>query len=388
MWHQYGVEPSASDGISLEIQSPSTYLRNSGRDANARDLSQLLAFGKTHRATKIGSLADQGTLSEAIVAIPFKYLNNSKRTELYKMDQETVGFVKNCTMPVFTGKYEEGPGGSHGTNLIPIMAPELVFKESLGRYGGGLIKDYRKTIPVDPPEGVDGAIYNLLRLMRKYVLPPHLDFLHYDDVEPFVMYMWDFEVKLGKQDLQNIWQNVSPAIGTKTIKATSDIITHVLPTRDVEASEGVSIPSHPYFAEVFDADKTRWAVFKVKKRGRNNYLNVVGRKTIHMSEAQYIREDVTFPHDFAFSYNWPHDFFSLIELGKVTAATTFNPQEPGKATSTMAKQIENLAGVFYELSKQGVPVPPEEKKAAAKEKKKKQKKKKPGIPKPKAPWEP
>jgi hypothetical protein len=210
------------------------------------------------------------------------------------------------------------------------------------------VKDYRKQIPLEAPEGVDQGIYNLLRLMRKYVMPPQFDFLHFEDVEPFVAYMWEFEVKLGTEDLQNMWQGLEPTVARKVIKATSDVITHVLPTRELEAETGETrvekgVPPHPYFEEIFDPEKTRWAVFKVKKRARNNYANVVGRQSIDGKE--YVRQDVAFPHDFAFSYNWPHDFFSLVELGKITATTVFNPRIGGDDAVVTAQGASAIASL-------------------------------------------
>jgi len=335
MWHQYGALPSASEGITMAVQDPSFYMRAAGEDADAQSLASLLSFGPSNRESKIGSLATERMLSEAIVAIPFKYFNNTNRTMLYKMNKSAVDAAKNCEATT--------------TNTT---VKEPIFKESTAIAATqGLVKDYRKQIPLEAPAGVDQGIYNLLRLMRKYVMPPQFDFLHFEDVEPFVAYMWEFEVKLGTEDLQNIWQGIEPTMARKAIKATSDVITHVLPTRALEADTGPEasqkgVPPHPYFEEIFDPDKTRWAVFKVKKRARNNYANVVGRQSIDGKE--YVRSDVAHPHDFAFSYNWPNDFFSLIELSKTTATTVFNPRAEGGAAAALAPN--NLSAVAAALA--------------------------------------
>ena len=330
MWHQYGALPEPADGIIMAVQDPSFYMRTSGEDADAQSLTSLLAFESSNGQAKIGKLAGERTLSEAIVAIPFKYMNNTNRTELYKMNKTAVDKAKNCE-----------------ATTVNTTEKEPIFKESTSIAATqGLVKDYRKQIPLQAPEGVDQGIYNLLKLMRKYVMPPQFDFLHFEDVEPFVAYMWEFEVKLGTEDLQNMWQGLEPTVARKAIKATSDVITHVLPTRTLEAETGETrvekgVPAHPYFEEIFDPEKTRWAVFKVKKRARNNYANVVGRQSIDGKE--YVRQDVAFPHDFAFSYNWPHDFFSLVELGKITATTVFNPRLGGDDAALTAEGETALA---------------------------------------------
>jgi hypothetical protein len=157
-------------------------------------------------------------------------------------------------------------------------------------------------------------------LMRKYVIPPHLDFLHNDNVDPFVMFMMEYSIDLTQKDLQNIWQNVEPTFSRRALKVTSESNLHLMPTTD-QMFNGHDL----YFKKtLFDPEVTRWAVFKVKKRASANYNSVVG-KIIHNNH-EYIRKDLKGKtDDFLYSYNWPHDFFSLIELAKINSITTFNP---------------------------------------------------------------
>ena len=56
-----------------------------------------------------------------------------------------------------------------------------------------------------------------------------------------------------------------------------------------------------------------------------NYNSLVGK--IRMDGKEYIRKDLgkEQTNDFLYSYNWPYDFFSLIELAKIDSITTFNP---------------------------------------------------------------
>jgi hypothetical protein len=62
-------------------------------------------------------------------------------------------------------------------------------------------------------------------------------------------------------------------------------------------------------------------VYKVKKKAENNFYNVTLDN----------RDDKRFQFDFAvdseskqlpYSYNWPYDFFSLVELAKIEAEAT------------------------------------------------------------------
>ena len=55
-------------------------------------------------------------------------------------------------------------------------------------------------------------------------------------------------------------------------------------------------------------DKVKWMVFKVKQRAKTKYNNLLVGK----SE----KEDL-------FSYNWPYDYFSLIEFAKMDSTITY-----------------------------------------------------------------
>ena len=64
-------------------------------------------------------------------------------------------------------------------------------------------------------------------------------------------------------------------------------------------------------------DKVRWMVFKVKKRAKTNYYELI----------QDAESDRRFKFNFDLSskskktpqqtYNWPYDFFSLVELAQL-----------------------------------------------------------------------
>ena len=131
-----------------------------------------------------------------------------------------------------------------------------------------------------------------------------------------------------------MWQNVEPTFARKALKVKSETSLHLMPTTPSQGKQptpNIKIPYHPYFApqkglnQFFDATNTRWAVFKVKKRAAMNYNSMVG-KIIH-NNREYVRKDLgpEQANDFLYSYNWPYDFFSLIELAKLNSITTFNP---------------------------------------------------------------
>lgn len=139
-----------------------------------------------------------------------------------------------------------------------------------------------------------------------YVFPPHLDFMNDQDIEPFAMYIFEFSHRLSKQDLANIWQNVMPDIA---VTAEKDHATVTHKAAENEFFRGNKIP-----------DNTRWMVFKVKKRAASNYYKMTAdSKDDHrFNYLNYISDDEME----RYNYNWPYDFFSLVELAKID--TTIN----------------------------------------------------------------
>ena len=89
--------------------------------------------------------------------------------------------------------------------------------------------------------------------------------------------------------------------------------------------------------ELLDNDlpnRIQWMVFKVKQRANKNYFSKVVNDSVDQGQAfnrslsaQVGRGDSgkTFnPH---YSYNWPYDFFSLVELVKLDAEVEISKRE-------------------------------------------------------------
>ena len=250
------------------------------------------------QGANIGKLKSQETFSEAIIAIPFKYNNSKDETILYDVDASTVSLIKDNLY--FSDSHKENPFSS--------------------------VKPFDEISPEATRTWANKTVYDLLMMMRKYVIPPSLDFLHNNSINPFVMFMIEFEIDLDQDDLKNIWQNIEPTFAKKAIKTKTETTAHLMPTRASQTS-GPSIPPHAYFSgkeNFLNSADTRWAVFKVKKRAKTNYNGVTGKAA---DTPGFFRKDLlgTNLNDFLYSYNWPHDFFSLIELAKIDSITTFNP---------------------------------------------------------------
>jgi hypothetical protein len=152
----------------------------------------------------------------------------------------------------------------------------------------------------------------MIEKMKKYVIPPHLDFVQFDTVHPFVAYIFEFEHVLDQQDLSNIWQGVMPKISTKA------------ELEQVEIEHGSS--RFDLFGGNSIPDNLRWLVFKVKRKGEYNYFNVTKdtKDDKRFDFNQIIgREQGTD----VYSYNWPYDYFSLVESAKVEISLEYKNKE-------------------------------------------------------------
>ena len=133
------------------------------------------------------------------------------------------------------------------------------------------------------------------------------------------MYMIEYEIDLNTNDLKNIWQNIEPTFARKALKVRSESNAYKMQLNPKNNQDTAFFTNDP-----FKEKNTRWAVFKVKKRAKTNYNSIVGKTTSGATE--WTRTDlIDNTQDFLYSYNWPYDFFSLIELAKITSITTFNP---------------------------------------------------------------
>ena len=147
--------------------------------------------------------------------------------------------------------------------------------------------------------------------MQKFIIPPDLDFVNYPTVlsDPntgaFAIYILEFNHTFSSADLSYIWQNVQPDAGLKS----------VFDDPSVEASISHSLSEAELLqAEDFKKD-IQWLVFKAKQRAKTNYFE----KTTNNPKGLAAANDIPTP-----SYNWPYDFFSLIELIKVETEATLD----------------------------------------------------------------
>lgn len=264
MWHQYGRLPEGDEGIYMDVVDlPRSWLVGSEEvsESDAKAYKSLAnALGFSKNPVRLGNTANRKTISEAIVAIPFIDVGGEKK--FFEIQRETINnFIK--------------------TNLDVAQKP------------------------------ASPTVYDMLRKMRKYNFPPNLDFLLNPQITPFSMYIFEFYHTLDEQDLADIWQGLPPKIGMQHEEVFSSI-SHPLLAKELL---GGGFYNNNTRTGDNTPDKIKWMVFKVKQKAKKNYF----RKIISNKTAQ---PPVDIPDNQ--NYNWPYDFFSLVELAKIDAEFTFS----------------------------------------------------------------
>ena len=269
MWHQYGrIEEDQAKGVFLQIEDidPNWLTNILGKDTgNIRSLADQLDFST--KPKRMGEVANEKVIKEAVVAVPFI---------------EAEGLRKYFHIP-----------------------REDIANAILANNGAG------------------DSVANMINKMRDYVFPPSMDFLTTESIEPFAMYIFEFSQTLSKQDLADIWQGLYPSITSK-FEAVRSEISHPLLAQELLGG-GATVLQQPGGKVLDTSDKgtplpskIRWMVFKVKQRATTNYWrSVIGTEGDKLQEV---------PRN---TFNWPYDFFSLVELAKLDAEVAIGQFEPG-----------------------------------------------------------
>ncbi len=263
MWHQYGYLPKDDEGVFLEITDiPQGWWKvtrkciyNKPGEAEILSLADLVGFEKTQK--RMGEVADRTIIKEAVVAIPFKAIQG--RRKYFAIDKDD-------------------------------------WRQA--------VKNHAKSNEVEGTVG--NSVVNMVRHMKTYVIPPELDFLNRDGIDPFAMYFFEFKHELTKQDLADIWQNLPPQIGLEHELAEAEV-SHELLSNELLGTKRKHKNASGIIKDnkqtLFDSE-IQWMVFKVKQRAHKSYKNL-----IYGNEKETIGD----------SYNWPYDYFSLVELIKIEA---------------------------------------------------------------------
>tara|TARA_R110002012_G_scaffold37617_2_gene105239 strand:+ start:146 stop:4372 length:4227 start_codon:yes stop_codon:yes gene_type:complete len=296
MWHQFGLPPASPDegifmeltdiplqwaknrvGISTGDVAENYYKTEVSTQGGYESLIDKLKFSSTK--TRLGNVKEGHTVSEAIVAIPF-VVEGGERNFL-QIDRATIDRA---------------------------LLPDPVF--------GNPILDYGDSIATQ------------IEMMKKYVIPPPFNFLDFpDSVDPIAMYFFEFSHTFDKEDLSYIWQNLPPKAGTK-IEFSESTISHPLLVNELMGNVG---------AETGRAiqEELQWMVFKVKQKANIDYYS---KRLVSVGTDPSVGFDFSMGgkpaslEDIKYSYNWPYDFFSLVEFANLESEIAFEdpPEVPNE----------------------------------------------------------
>ena len=262
MWHQYGrIPPKSEQGVFFEIQDvPREELNNPQLTGSLIDL-----VGFEHTSKRLGELQITKKVSEAVIAVPFLEGVNGVQ-QFLPIARHTIDRAK-----------EQIDGTLDSMSLVP-----------------------------------GESTVTMVRKMRKYVIPPKMDFLQYEDITPFAMYIFEFNHVFSRQDLADMWQNLSPRLTTDFETATATI-QHKILERELMESDDLEGDNA--------TGKLRWLVFKVKQKAKKSYY----KKTLDSTDDDSFRSGLPGQEDQlpAYSFNWPYDYFSLVELIKLDAEVEY-----------------------------------------------------------------
>jgi len=160
---------------------------------------------------------------------------------------------------------------------------------------------------------VPETVQHIVNSVQKYVFPPKLDFVR-TPVRPVVMYVFEFSKTLTQSDLTDIWQNLPPDNTGENFQTSTVTIQHSLMADDFYDEGTRKINAN-----------MRWMVFKVKRRAASNFNKY---KMRHLtSDLSTIPDSINLPY----TYNWPYDYFSLVELVKMDAGIQYASAPPALA---------------------------------------------------------
>ena len=294
MWNGYGNIPDySSQGLKITIRDTDPAIQNAYESSNEESLLDVMFSNISTRQKSVGQLPDdyEKSISECIIAIPF--LRNAPAA----------------------GDIPPGLEMVKPSDLAPRMLDDRVyFKIQNGH------------------TSTASSIADLRKKMKKFVFPPRFDFANNPNLPPVVMFAFEFTHKFTRQELQDIWQGVMPDISlnvepeVSTLEIPSDP-GHLMSDYWNLMTNFTNLP-HKQSRTINDL---QWMIFKVKQRAKNKYSNITEDTTdnpITMAKQNIDNSD------HVYSYNWPYDYCSLVELGKVSVAPTLKGKPSVTAVNT------------------------------------------------------
>lgn len=340
MWHQFGtmeadkgiyIEAGAipeiwrttrgyadPDRTTSEFSIPFVYQTEelSGIDLsvyqndNFEDLSEIVGFEKSK---KLGNTAKELTVSEAVVAVPFIIEDGEKRFFEIPEDiiRKALGQLnslasdKSVSQGSLAVRASSAALDSTLNELLDNEEDRKIARREAAATAAALAAANQIERDEDEANTISETIKDMVNKMKKYVFPPRMDFVqNLGEVTPFAMYIFEFDYTFTQEDLTYMWQNVSPPKRSEQFVQKDATISHKLFSNELMGSFGNG-DNDPI------KDGLQWMIFKVKQRANNNYFSKVSKEVGIKTE------------QFKYSYNWPYDFFSIVEFACLDAKIGF-----------------------------------------------------------------
>ena len=306
MWHQFGTIPDSPDkGVFFEVSDiEEEWLRsrlsdgddfvddifpgvaeNTYNSGKVKSLLDKVKFNK--RSKRLGELAKSKTVREAVVAVPFVVRGGKRR--FFEIPKEQIS--------------------------LALSEPNLSNGDASSTPGKSII--------------------SMVDKMGRYIFPPPMDFITYPEkVKPFAMYIFEFEHTFDQNDLSHMWQNLMPKAGTQIKEAEASISHKLLISELMGAQSSVN-------GQAMQSN-LQWMVFKVKQRAPTNYFDkVIGNSKVADKRFDFAFDVENRSEIPEFSYNWPYDFFSLVEFAKLDAEVKFSKEGDELSALDESQILEN-----------------------------------------------
>ena len=159
--------------------------------------------------------------------------------------------------------------------------------------------------------------------------------------------MFEFNHTFDKEDLSYMWQNLPPKASTK-IEMAETTINHPLLVNELMGYTGDE-SGRALQKEV------RWMIFKVKQRANWNYYDKVLDRVGGDKDFSFkfkLGGAETEISNVKYSYNWPYDFFSLVEFANIEADVNIGPVDPNFEKPIEYIPEPTFARILHELAEE------------------------------------
>tara|TARA_R110002020_G_scaffold58122_3_gene159554 strand:- start:973 stop:7617 length:6645 start_codon:yes stop_codon:yes gene_type:complete len=307
MWHQFGRLPRDGEGVYIQVTDiPKEWVDNHPSASLVPDPGGRIS--SLNKSPYVSDYEEAKTYYNKY-SVPVGSSSTSYENPEMQSLIDVCGF---STDPVRVGEIREKKRIFEAIVAIPYKVAQGENKFfSLG--------------PVDLPDYEGNTVKKLKRAMSKYVFPPKFDFVNNEDVDPIAMYVFEFSALLDQDDLSHIWQNLPPKLGV-TAESSISTISHELLSNELlgdisyDANDRIfgGAEGGPVYTGEKLGKELRWMVFKVKQRAENDYNLKIGKSDTRAMPF--------------YSYNWPYDYCSIVELAQLEASVDFKHVPDNRTT--------------------------------------------------------